>query len=149
MTRRTQAQRISAVDAAALVRSGDWVEYGGGIGQPDVFDAALAERVDELEDVKIRACLTVRPRAVLEADPGRDHFHWFSWHFTGYDRAKGDAGLRELHPLQPRRVPDYYRRFIDPPEIAVSRPARRTRTASSISASPRSGIARSSSARRS
>ena len=35
---RTRAQRISAADAAALVHSGDWVEYGAGIGQPDVFD---------------------------------------------------------------------------------------------------------------
>jgi len=119
MTRRTQAQRISAVDAAALVRSGDWVEYGGGVGQPDVFDAALAERVDEIEDVKIRACLTVRPRAVLEVDPGRDHFHWFSWHYTGYDRAKGDSGLATYIPCNLGEVPDYYRRFVEPPEIAV------------------------------
>ena len=53
--RPARTQRISAADAAALVRSGDWVEYGAGMGQPDVFDSALAERVDELEDVKIRA----------------------------------------------------------------------------------------------
>jgi hypothetical protein len=66
-----------------------------------VFDAALAERVDEIEDVKIRACLTVRPRAVLEVDPGRDHFHWFSWHYTGHDRAKSDRGLATYIPLQP------------------------------------------------
>jgi acyl-CoA hydrolase len=119
MTRRTQARRISAVDAAALVRSGDWVEYGGGIGQPDVFDAALAERVDEIEDVKIRACLTLRPRAVLEVDPGRDHFHWFSWHYTGYDRAKGDSGLATYIPCNLGEIPDYYRRFVEPPEVAV------------------------------
>lgn len=119
MTRRTQAPRIAAVDAAALVRSGAWVEYGGGIGQPDVFDAALAERVDEIEDVKIRACLTVRPRAVLEVDPNRDHFHWFSWHYTGFDRAKGDRGLATYIPCNLGEIPDYYRRFIEPPEIAV------------------------------
>ncbi len=116
---RTRARRISAEDAAALVRSGDWVEYGAGIGQPDVFDAALAERVGELEDVKIRACLTLRPRAVLEADPGREHFHWFNWHYTGYDRAKGDAGCANYIPCNLGEIPDYYRRFIDPPEIAV------------------------------
>ena len=114
-----RAQRISATDAAALVRSGDWVEYGTGIGQPDAFDTALAQRVDELEDVKIRACLTLRPRAVLEADPGRDHFHWFNWHYTGYDRAKGDAGLATYIPCNLGEIPDYYRRFIDPPDIAV------------------------------
>ena len=116
---RARSQRISAADAAALVRSGDWVEYGTGIGQPDVFDTALAQRVDELDDVKIRACLTVRPRAVLEADPDRDHFHWFNWHFTGYDRAKGDAGCANYIPCNLGEIPDYYRRFIDPPEIAV------------------------------
>jgi acyl-CoA hydrolase len=119
MASRTHARRISAVDAAALVRSGDWVEYGSGIGQPDVFDAALAERVDELEDVKIRACLTVRPRDVLEVDPGRDHFHWFSWHYTGYDRAKADRGLATYIPCNLGEIPDYYRRFVEPPEIAV------------------------------
>jgi acyl-CoA hydrolase len=116
---RTQAKRISAAEAAGLVRSGDWVEYGTGLGQPDVFDAALAQRVEELEDVKFRACLTVRPRAVLEADPERKHFHWFNWHYTGYDRAKGDVGLAHYIPCNLGEIPDYYRRFIDPPEIAV------------------------------
>ena len=119
MNRRTQAQRISADGAAALVRSGDWVEYGCAIGQPDVFDAALAERVDELEDVKIRSSLTLRPRAVLEVDSGRDHFHWFSWHYTGYDRSKGDSGLATYVPCNLGEIPDYYRRFVAPPEMAV------------------------------
>ncbi|MGZ6645311.1 MAG: acetyl-CoA hydrolase/transferase family protein [Solirubrobacteraceae bacterium] len=116
---RAGAKSISAADAAALVHSGDWVEYGTGIGQPDLFDTALAARVEELEGVKIRACLTVRPRAVLEADPGREHFQWFNWHYTGYDRAKGDAGLANYIPCNLGEVPDYYRRFIDPPDIAV------------------------------
>src|SRR4051794_23196125 len=69
------AQRISAEGAAALVRPGDWLDYGAVLGSPDAFDAALAERVGELHDVKIRGCLSVRPRAVLAADPAREHFH--------------------------------------------------------------------------
>ncbi len=113
------ARRISADDAAALVRSGDWIEYGSGLGQTDAFDAALARRVDDLSDVKIRACLTLRPRAVLDADPERAHFHWFNWHFTGYDRAKGDAGLASYIPCNLGELPDYYRRFIEPSAIAV------------------------------
>lgn len=116
---RTRPKRLSAADAAALVASGDWVEYGTGLAQPDVFDAALAERVDELDEVKIRACLTLRPRAVLEADSSGEHVHWFNWHYTGYDRAKGDAGLANYIPCNLGEIPDYYRRFIEPPEIAV------------------------------
>jgi len=54
---------ISAEEAAARVKSGDWVEYGFGLGQPDLFDHALAERVASLERVKIRGCLAMRPRA--------------------------------------------------------------------------------------
>ena len=65
------ARHISAEEAAALVRSGDWLDYGAVLSQPDAFDKALAERVGDLRDVNIRGCLSMRPRAVLEADPGR------------------------------------------------------------------------------
>lgn len=114
-----RSTRISASDAAALVQSGDWVDYGAVLGQPDVFDHALAERVDDLEDVKIRACLSVRPRAVCEADPDRDHFHLFNWHFSGYDRVKADSGLTNYIPCNLGEIADYYRRFIDPPDVMV------------------------------
>jgi hypothetical protein len=33
----------------ALVRSGDWIDYGRVLAQPDAFDKALAQRVDELQ----------------------------------------------------------------------------------------------------
>ena len=61
-------KKISAEEAAAKVKSGDWVEYGFGLGQPDLFDRALAEREPKLERVKIRGCLAMRPRAAAEAD---------------------------------------------------------------------------------
>ena len=115
----TSARRISAADAADLVKSGDWVEYGATLCQPDVFDQALAERKAELRDVKIRGCLSMRPRAVLEADPRHEHFHWFSWHHSGYDRKQSDAGLASYIPCNLGEIPDYYLRFIEPPEIAV------------------------------
>jgi len=116
-SRQRTARPISAEDAAGLVRSGDWVDYGAVLCQPDLFDHALAARVGELENVNIRACLSVRPRAVLEADPRREHFHFFNWHFGGYDRKRGDAGLQNYIPCNLGEIPDYYRRFIDPPEV--------------------------------
>ena len=113
------AKHISAAEAAALVRSGSWLDYGGSVSQPDAFDKALAARKDDLRDVKIRSVLTVTPRAVLEADPEGKHFQWFSWHFSGYDRKKHDAGISHYIPLNLGEVPDYYDRFLAPIEITV------------------------------
>jgi len=113
------ARRIAAGEAAALVKSGDWVDYGAVLAQPDVFDRCLAARKAELRDVKIRSCLSTRPRAVLEADPQREHFQWYSWHFSGYDRKLHDAGLCHYIPCNLGEISDYYRRFIEPPDMVV------------------------------
>ena len=112
-------ETISAERAASLVKSGMWLDYGVSNCQPDVFDKALAARKDELENVKIRSCLTMRPRAVIEEDPDGKHFHMFSWHFSGYDRKKHDAGRCNYTPLNLGEVPDYYRRFLDPVDIVI------------------------------
>ncbi len=86
-------KRVSAEDAAARVKSGDWVEYGFGLGQPDVFDQALAGARRQLERVKIRGCLAMRPRAAIEADPEERHVTYFSWYFSGLERKLHDRGL--------------------------------------------------------
>jgi acyl-CoA hydrolase len=113
------AARISPEEAAALVRSGMWLDYGGGLCQPDAFDHALAARVGEVSNVKIRSCLTLKPRASLEADEQGKSFHLFSWHFSGYDRKKHDAGQCHYVPINLGEVSDYYRRFVEPVDILV------------------------------
>jgi acyl-CoA hydrolase len=113
------AKQITADEAAGLVQSNMWLDYGFSLSQPDVFDKALAARKSELSQVKVRACLSLKPRAILEADPEGAHFHFFNWHFSGYDRAKHKAGLCSYIPLNLGEVPDYYRRFIDPIDIVV------------------------------
>ncbi len=110
--------RISAEDAAALVRSGDWVDYAANTAQPDLFDRALAARVGELRGVKIRSCLSLRPRAVVEADPTGERFAWLSWHFSAWDRAQHDAGRASYIPMNFGESPDYYRRFIERVDVA-------------------------------
>lgn len=117
------ARRITAEEAAGLVRSGMWLDYGAVLGQPDAFDEALARRLGEVTDLRFRSVLTARPRAVLEADPEARHVHWFSTHFSGYDRRKHDAGMAHYLPVNLGEVPDYYRRFIDPPDIVVFKTA--------------------------
>ncbi len=116
-------KRITAETAAALVQPGMWLDYGAVLGQPDAFDEALAARLGPLTDIRIRSVLTARPRAVLEADAEARHVHWFSSHFSGYDRRKHDAGMAHYLPVNLGEVPDYYRRFIDPPDIVVFKTA--------------------------
>ena len=113
------AQTISPEKAAGFVQSGMWLDYGASHCEPDVFDKALAARKDELENVKIRSCLSTRPRAVIEEDPEGKHFHLFSWHFSGYERKKHDVGRCNYTPLNLGEVPDYYRRFLDPVDIVI------------------------------
>lgn len=112
-------RRITAEEASKLVQPGMWLDYGVTFSQPDVFDAALAKRRNELHDVRIRSCLTVRPRAVLEADPEGAVFHWVSLHFSGYDRKLHDTGRANYLPVNLGEIPDYYRRFINPVDILI------------------------------
>ena len=118
------AQTISAEQAAVLVKSGMWIDYGATLCQPDVFDQALALRKEELQDVKFRSCITMRPRAVLDKDPEGKHFHLFSMHFSGYDRKMHDAGRVHYLPVNLGEIPDYYQRFIPPVDIVVLKTCR-------------------------
>jgi acyl-CoA hydrolase len=112
-------QRISVQAAAAMVQPGMWLDYGAVLSQPDAFDAALAARVTDLHHIKIRSCLSARPRAVMAADPGGTRVFWFSTHFSGHDRKLHDQGIGHYLPVNLGEIPDYYRRFIDPVDILV------------------------------
>ena len=112
-------KKITAAEAAALVKSDYWLDYGACLAQPDTFDKALAARVHVLSNVGIRSALAAKPRAVLECDPEGTHFHWFTWHFSAYERAKSDAGISIYIPPNLGEIDDYYRRFIDPIDIVV------------------------------
>lgn len=116
---RHPAKTIGVDEAARLVRSGMWVDLGGGIAQPDVLDRALAARASELSNVKVSSCLVVRPLAVLEADPKAQHFDYFSWHMGGDERAKADKGIGVYLPINLGEGPDYYRRFLAKANVGV------------------------------
>ena len=113
------AKHISADEAAGFVKSGMWLDYGTGLCQPDVFDRALAARITGLTNVKVRHCLTMRPRAVHECDPEGRHVHSFSLHFAATDRRMHDAGRCGYIPVNLGEIPDYYRRFMDPVDVVV------------------------------
>lgn len=61
-------------EAVRIVKSGDWVDYGHTLSFPEALDTALAARRNELEDVKIRSAISLRPVQVVEQDPEHKSF---------------------------------------------------------------------------
>ncbi len=99
----------AAAEVAAMVQSGWWVDYGFSFNQPDLFDAALAERKAGLHDVRIRGALSLRPRMVAEKDPEQRHFNVENWHFSTYDRQMHDKGATAYVPFNFGEGPGLYR----------------------------------------
>lgn len=94
--------------AVKIIKPGDWVDYGFGLGQPVLLDQALAGRVGELWDVKIRGILRLEPLAIIAADPSGQVFTYNSWHFSGYERKLHDQGLCHYIPMVYRNKPRLY-----------------------------------------
>ncbi|MBO5340838.1 MAG: acetyl-CoA hydrolase [Oscillospiraceae bacterium] len=116
---------VTPEQAAQAVKSGDWVDYGFGGGFPDLMDKALAGRRDELTDVKIRGGLVIRPRIeVVECDPEKKAFTYYSWHIGDYERKLQSRGLVQFMPMILRFLPDLYRYHIrvDVAFVPVSTP---------------------------
>lgn len=106
-------QKLRAPDEAVrCIKDGDWVDYTGVMGFPELLDGALARRKDELRDVKIRGNLIFGPIQVAECDPKRKHFTYNSWHFSGYERKLSDRGVCNYIPMIFRDVVSYYRKFL-------------------------------------
>ncbi len=99
-------------EAVSLVQSGDWVDYSTNVAFPTLLDAALAERRDELLDVKIRGNLCFGPIRTVECDPTREHFLYNSWHLSAYERRLCDKGLCNFIPMIFRNLVPYYRHFL-------------------------------------
>ncbi|MDO4540341.1 MAG: butyryl-CoA:acetate CoA-transferase, partial [Syntrophomonadaceae bacterium] len=82
-----QSKLRTAEQAVQVVNSGDVVLIGEFIQFPEALEAALAERVDELWDVNIRAVSAGRPLKTVQADPTREHFIYDDWHFGAVARS--------------------------------------------------------------
>ncbi len=108
-----KAKLRSAEEAVAVVQSGQWVDYGMGLGQPVLLDAALARRKPELKDVKVRGALALAPRRIINADPEREAFTYSSWHFSGYERKLHDNDLCNYIPMIFRNKPRFYRNNLE------------------------------------
>ncbi len=104
---------VSAEQAVAVVKSGDWVDYGHFSCAPTYLDPILATRANELSDVKIRAVTYPGLAAVAQVDPTGEHFQYNNWHFSGGDRSLHDMGRCNYVPILYHEGPSYYNDCID------------------------------------
>jgi butyryl-CoA:acetate CoA-transferase len=110
---------ISAEKAAAMVKSDDWVDYGWGTGTPDCLDKALAKRMGELEDVKLRGGILIKAPEVFKIPDPQKHFTWNSWHMSGFERKAIKQGFSYYAPIRYSELPRYYRDSVDPLDVAM------------------------------
>jgi acyl-CoA hydrolase len=101
---------ISAEEAAGLVKSGMWIDYGAICGFPSLTDEKLAARARELKDVKIRAehSHTVIPRI----DPEQKHFIHNSWFLGKVEREYAKNGACSYIPFGLSEGPRMYREWL-------------------------------------
>ena len=107
-------------EAAAVVKSGDWVDYTSSLGKHVLLDEPLSKRRDELKDVKIRGNLIEGPIHVAECDETQEHFVYHSWHCSSYERKLCDRGLCYYIPTVFHNNAAYYEFFIKVNVVMVS-----------------------------
>lgn len=102
----------TADEAASLVQSGHTIDVMGILQQPYVFEAALAQQKNRLEDVTVRGFISTGARPYVEVDLEQKHFKFESWHFSGYDRTKFDNGLMSYIPINLGEWPYIYSEYL-------------------------------------
>jgi acyl-CoA hydrolase len=108
--REYQRKLISAEEAAGLVKSGMWIDYGAICGFPSLIDEKLAARATELKGVKIRAehSHTIIPRI----DPSQEHFIHNSWFLGKVEREYHKNGACSYIPFGLGEGPRMYREWL-------------------------------------
>ena len=109
----------TAEEAVKVVKSGDWVDYGWCTNTAEVLDQALAARMGELHDVKVRGGILLHMPAIAQIENPGDHFTWNSWHMSGVERKMAKLGLAYYAPIRYSELPGYYRDCIDPIDVAM------------------------------
>ena len=109
----------TAEEAVKRIKSGDWVDYGWTTCHPVALDKALAARLPELYDIKIRGGIALWEPAVFQVPDAEKHMCWNSWHMSGIERKAAARGLAFYSPLRYSELPRYYRENITPPDVTM------------------------------
>ncbi len=118
-TKMYQDRLATAGEAAALVKSGDWVDYGWCVTTPVAVDKALAARMPELTDVKFRGGILMWEPEIFKIEDPASHFVWDSWHMGGIERRAVAQGFCFYAPIRYSELPRYYRDSKEDVDVAI------------------------------
>ena len=110
---------VTADEAAKVIKSGDWVDYGWAATTPVTVDKAIAKRMNELTDVNFRGGILMWVPEIFKIDNPADHLTWNSWHMGGIERKAVAQGFSFYSPIRYSELPRYYRDSLTPPDVAV------------------------------
>ena len=110
---------VSADEAVKIVKDGDWVDWSQTCSYPAALDAALARRVGDLKDVKVRSAISMNPIQVVEQDPEMESFTYNLWHMSGIDRKYADQGRAFFSPMLFRYCGSYYEKGLAKVNVAM------------------------------
>lgn len=110
---------VTAEQAAAGVKSGDWVDYGWSTSIPHAVDAAIAERLPELHDVNFRGGIVMHEPEIFKIEDPAAHMTWNSWHMNPIERRAIPKGFSFYAPIRYSELPRYYRESPDELNVAV------------------------------
>ena len=110
---------VTAEQAAAVVKSGDWVDYGWTTGTPVAVDHALAKRLPELTDVNFRGGILMWVPEIFKIENPAEHMTWNSWHMGGVERKAIAQGFCFYAPIRYSELPRYYRESETKPDVAI------------------------------
>lgn len=109
----------SADEAVKCVKSGDWLDYGWCACTANALDVALAKRMEDLHDIKIRGGILMHTPAIFQISNPADHFCWNSWHMSGIERKAIKEGFCFYAPIRYSELPGYYRDCIKSLDVAM------------------------------
>lgn len=114
-----QEKLVSAEEAVKVIKSGDWLDYGWTTGIPVALDKALAARMEELIDIKVRGGLLLWEPEIFKIKDPKKHFSWNSWHMSGIERKAINRGFVYYSPMKYSELPRYYRESSCPNDVAM------------------------------
>ena len=114
-----ETKLTTAEEAVKIVKSGDWIDFGWCTSTPEALDKALAARMPELYDIKIRGGVLLKVPEVFKVENAKDHFCWNSWHMSGIERKAIAQGFAYYGPIRYSELPRYYRDLDCPSDIVM------------------------------